>query len=204
MNQLLSPQTLDFFASYLLAGFVFMSVRSWFVAGERPKINETLVESLILSLINQMIALFTIAAISTSWRDENPSIVLVLQNVAQPFVLGLAVGWMANRNWFPQGLRRLVMPTVRPVNPAVDFAFDSLGGPSYVVLRFEDGGEIYGYFGKASMASFENENGGIFLEAIYDVDADDWFEVFPRRSAWIDTTKMRSIEFLDVKDVEHA
>lgn len=202
MTNLLGPETLEFFASYFLAGFVFMSVRTWFVAGERPKINETLVESLILSLINQVVALFSLSWLTPEWATSNPNIVLVLQNVVQPMLLGVLVGWLATRNFFPVGIRRLVMPTVRPVNPAVEFAFDQLDGPTFVILRFQNDVEVLGYFGTSSMIATDSGQGGIFLEDIYVMDDDlEWRLALPRRSAWIRTEGLHSIEFID--DEEH-
>lgn len=201
MTNLLGPETLEFFASFFLAGFVFMSVRSWFVAGERPKINETLIESLILSLINQVVALFTLGWLTQDLAAASPSVVLVVQNIVQPVFLGVLVGGLATQNFFPAGLRRLVMPTVRPVNPAVDFAFDQLSGPTFVILRFQNDVEVLGYFGMRSMIATDSGQGGIFLEDVYIMDsAGDWKFASPRRSAWIRTEGLHSIEFIEDED----
>ena len=201
MTQLLAPETLEFFVRYFLAGFVFMSVRSWFVAGERPRINETLIESLILSLVNQIVALGSLGWLESTLPSPTPAWFLVLQNVLQPMVLGALVGWLATRGWFPEGLRRIVMPTVRPVNSAFEFAFDDLAGPTYLILRFADGKEIFGFVGERSIASAPREKGGIYLEDIYSVAEDGiWHLVNPRRSAWIDTSELRSIEFIPLEE----
>ena len=202
MGQLLTPETFEFFARYLLAGFVFMSARSRFVAGERPRINETLVESLILSLINQMVALLTFAGATQDWSAANPSLRLFLEVVVQPAFLGLLTGWLSVRNWLPAGLRRLIMPAVRPVLPAVDYAFDRLEAPAYVILTFEDGRQVFGFFGSASMVSTDTENGGMFIEDIYSVSGDGvWTPADPGRGAWVAMSRLRSIEFIGSEEL---
>jgi len=53
LPELLRPETSEFFASFLLAGFVMLSVRSRFVPIQRPRPSEAILDAVVLSLINQ-------------------------------------------------------------------------------------------------------------------------------------------------------
>jgi len=55
-TQLLAPDTFEFFARYLLAGYVVIIVRARWVAGLRPKTAEQIVEAVLFSLIVQAVA----------------------------------------------------------------------------------------------------------------------------------------------------
>lgn len=205
MPQLLTPETFEFFVRYLLAGFVFTAVRSWFVSGDRPKLNEVLVESVILSLINQVIALMTFAWMTQDWVSAHPSFSIVLPNVVQPAILGAFFGWIAGMDAVPPGLRRLIMPTVRPVNPSFDYAFDQLGGPSFVILGFADGKQVLGYFGSQSMVGSSAEASSIFLEELYVIGEDQtWESAEPPRSGWVSLRDVRSIEFIATEESDHG
>lgn len=201
MNQLLGPDTFEFLARYFLAGWIFLAVRSWWVRGERPKPNEVVFEAITLSLINQLISLVTVPFIYAHLADPPSTIHLIAEVVAQPALIGLAVGWLANNNILPDGLRRLFMPTIQPVADAFKFAFDQIDGPSYVILSFSDGRSVFGFFGPKSLSSGTGREGGIYLESIYVLDSDDnWIEARPSRGSWVSLQDLTSIEFLEAQE----
>ena len=196
MQALLSPDTFEFFARYLLPGFVFLSARARFVLGERPNPAETLIEALILSLINQLIFLVAFGWFFGAASSPTPTGQLVIEVVALPFATGSLVGWLLVRDVVPSPLRRLFMPFTKPVTLASEHAFARLSQPVFLMIGFEDGREVYGYFGKGSLASGDLANGGIFIERLYSVAEDGtWLEAIPSRSAWIKLSNARSIEF---------
>ncbi len=205
MQQLVTPETFQFFAQYFLAGFVLLSARSWFVLGERPRPNETLIEGVILSLINQFVFIYSFGWLSPNWINANANIYLLIEVLIQPLVIGGLAGWAIGANWFPAGLRRIFMPTTRPVRKTFGQAFDQLVEPVYVIVAFKDGKEVYGYFGEDSVASTDPEEGGIFFERLYDIsEQGDWIEVSPNRSAWLTLDNVHSIEFLKNEENENA
>lgn len=201
MSQLLAPETFEFFARYLLAGYVFLTLRSWWIAAERPRLNEQIAEAVILSLINQAILLVTFGWLSDDWHENNASFSLLGQYVIQPAVLGILVGWLAARDWLPSGLRRLFMPGVRPVTDAYEFALQSAPEDGFIIVSYEDGREVHGYFGADSLASEDRLLGGLLIERLYVVGEDRvWIEADPPRSVWLSLKGARSIEFLRGKD----
>lgn len=203
MGPLLTPETFEFFAQYLLAGFVFLSARSWIVAGERPRPNETLIEAVVLSLINQLVLLVTLEVLPAPLRRGTAG--LFTQVVAQPLVLGLSVGWLVRANLLPQGLRRLFLPAVRPVSRGLDRALDRMGSQGFVIVTFDDGTVVNGYFGAESNAGTDEERGGLYVERLYSVEPDGtWIEILPRRGAWLALSDARTIEFIPMQESADA
>lgn len=143
MTNLLSPDTFEFFARYLLAGYVVIFVRSAFILGLRPKPTELLIEAVILSLIAQLLVFGV--EVAHEWSDLNlkenlpgwllkPSEVLKLTIgvLFVPALLGILLGLFLQSNWRNGILRRLSLPVVHPVRKAHDFAFGHDRQPGYV------------------------------------------------------------------------
>lgn len=200
MPSLLTPDTFEFLARFFLAGWVFLSARSWWVKGERPKPNEVLFEAIILSLLNQLVTLFTLPFL-TSQISENATFLLVTEVFLQPLIFGMIVGVRAEWNRLPDGARRLLMPAVQPVNSALAFAVDQIEAPTYLIISYTDGRQVYGYFGERSFARSEG-NGGIFIESLYTLSEDeDWIEASPRRGGWVTLDGALTIEFISSEDL---
>lgn len=203
MNGLINPTNFEFFARYLLAGLIVISVRSRFVVGERPRLTEMLVEAVILSLINQLsfLALASIGAwLGGLWGQAAPParLVFFLEVLVLPALLGLLFGWNLSRGWNNALLRRLSMPVQSPVRRAYDYAFGQVWSEGFVIVTYTDGSRIYGYFGGISLASTDPDRSDLFLERLYDVGEDDqWLEKHPPRSALVSLSDVRSIEVLE-------
>lgn len=200
MGPFLTPDTFEFFARYLLAGFVFLSVRARFVQGERPAPAESIVEAVILSLINQAIFLVLTGWIPPLLLAQHYAATLRLMSevILLPALTGTLFGWLINRKFMPEGLRRLFMPFSKPVSHAYEHAFARLKGPTFILVAYQDGREVYGYFGPLSMASSDVSDGGLFIERLYAVDDNGvWTEVVPERSGWVTLAGARSIEFFE-------
>lgn len=119
------------------------------------------------------------------------------QVLVLPVVLGVLVGAALRREWNTALLRRLAMPIVHPTRRAYDFAFGEKIGNSFVIITFEDGGRVFGYFGQQSLAASDTGRSDIFLERLYDVDEQGvWRATEPSKSALLSLKTMRSIEFI--------
>ncbi|WP_096785127.1 DUF6338 family protein [Rhodobacter sp. CZR27] len=202
MNSLITPDNFEFFARYLLAGLIVISVRSRFVVGERPKLTEQLVEAVVLSLINQLA--FKLLAWTVSFLPGLPRLppegAFFAEVLLLPIVLGALFGWNLSLGWNRSLLRRLSMPVQNPVRRAYDYAFGKPRRPGWVIVTFSDGTVVHGLFGEESLAANDGNRSDIYLERLYHV-ADDgqWTEVRPRRAMLLSLEGMRSIEFLDLE-----
>ena len=198
METLLNPETFDFFATYVLAGFVFLSARASLVSGEKPRPNETIIEAVILSLLNHLVWRF-----GTSWVTDTvallpPELLLVIEVVVQPYLMGLTVGWAVHADKLPAGLRRLLMPFLRPANDSFDHGLEQIQRRAFVIVTYNDGHVVYGLFGKRSLSSKDQERGGAYLERLFHVGSDgNWIDANPPRSGWVSMAEVRSVEFLE-------
>ena len=199
MTDLLSPANFEFFARNLLAGYVLMFARAAFVSGERPKAAESLVEAVIFSLINQM-AFLVIGGLAI-WANAAPTlpprVTLVLEILVLPAMLGALLGALVRHGRGRAVLRRLSLPISHPVRSAYVYALASQDKPTFVLLTFEDGTRVYGYFGQKSLAGQTWQEGDLYLESIYTAAEDGTLaEADPPRSALISLNGLRSIEFI--------
>lgn len=207
MTQFLTPETFEFFARYLLAGYVVILVRSRFVLGARAKTGDLLIEAVIFSLLVQMAFFFIAPALG--WMTFKVGLNLVLPPKLRLFVEALLfpalIGFILGKNlasgWNNAVLRKLSMPVLHPVRRAHDFAFSNNREPCLVLLTYEDGTVIRGYFGENSLAASDEARSDIYLERLYDEDNDgQWFELTPGRSGLVSLKGLRSLEFLDEEE----
>jgi len=213
LTDLLRPETFEFFARFLLAGFIALSVRSRFVAGQRPKPSEVLFDAAILSLVNQIVYVFlsTVLIWLTGKMFEEWSMWLQTLLTGKPgffvevLVLPAILGWFLasalTHEWLGGVFRRIALPNTHPTERAYDYAFTQLNESCFVILTYQDGTRIYGYFGANSLAATDENRSDIFLERLYSVeDKQEWHETEPSRSAWVSLAALRSIEFLRSKE----
>ncbi|MEL6600521.1 MAG: DUF6338 family protein [Pseudomonadota bacterium] len=199
MSQLLNPATFEFAAQYFLAGFIIIFVRSRYVGGVRPKAAERLVEAVVLSLINQLIALL----ISTMWLLAFAPFPDRIGLVAEVLILPCALGYLFGRDlkdgWNNGALRLLAMPVSSPSLTAYDFAMaKEVANPKIVIITYGDGSRIAGYLGPHSYASDTEDRNDIYLEFLYEEEEDGSLKASdPPRPALIWLDGARSIEFLD-------
>lgn len=204
MQQFLAPETFEFFARYLLAGFVIYSVRGYYIVGERPKQTEILFEVLVLSLINQALLLVTgpvfgwiATQIHIPANGMAARIGFFTEILIQPALLGLLLGLNLSRGWNEAILRRLSMPVVQPTRRAYDHLFGEQMGEAFLVVTFDDGEVVYGYFGERSFAGSDRESGDLLLENIYSLSENgDWVLANPPRAALVRLDNVRSIEVI--------
>jgi hypothetical protein len=209
MLDFLSPSNFDFFARFFLSGFIIFSVRSRYVLGEKPKATEVIFESIILSLLNQLV--FLILAPSVSYLSGFLPVALIQTTSALsggrtaffaeilvlPALLGVLFGAVLRRGWNSAILRRLAMPVVHPTRRAYDFAFGDNRQESFVIVTYADGTTVYGFFGANSLAASDGERSDLYLERLYDVREDGtWVATIPPKSALLVLRDLRTIEFI--------
>jgi len=209
MVQLLSPDTFEFFATYLLAGYVVIIVRSRFILGVRPKPAELVVEAIVFSLVNQLVAsliveisvwtgLTRLLDSSGFLPSSDSRIYFFLKILALPTVIGLLLGYNLSAGWKNALLRRLSMPVTHPVQRGYDFAFGRGREPGFVIVKYFDDTTVLGFFGETSLAASDPERSDLYLERLYFLNDDgSWQEPDPSRSGLVNLEEVRSIEFLD-------
>ena len=217
MANLLTPETFEFFARYLLAGYVVIFVRSAFVVGLRPRPTELLIEAVILSLLVQLFAVGLEAghdvlrsnlseSVVPAWFQTPPDLLkLAIRVLVIPAMLGALLGIFLQSTWRSGILRRLSLPVVHPVRRAHDFAFGMDRAPGLVEITFEDGTKVAGWFGESSLASTDDQRSDLYLERAYLIDEKgDWQELSPPRAILVSLSRVRTIEFLLEQEMENG
>lgn len=206
MGQLLTPETFEFFARYLVSGYIVIAVRARFVTGFRVKSAELVIEAFIFSLINQTIFLFSVWAWTwTTLPPPSGQVAFYLEILVLPTLVGALLGYNLAQGWNNALLRRLSAPILHPAEKAHDFAFGHNRPPSFVIITFEDDVVIRGYFGENSLAATDATRSDLFLERLYvEGENGQWVEQTPGRSGLISLNGMRSIEFLDEEEPTHG
>lgn len=211
MADLIDPGNFEFFARYFLAGFILYSVRSLYVLGERPKATETVFEAVVFSLLNQLTFLLFSPSVSwlfslfPNWLNAAVGTLLggrtafFLEVLVLPACLGVAFGLALRQGWSSAILRKLAMPFVHPTRRAYDHAFGINRPGSFVIVTYEDGTAIHGYFGQNSLAASDAERSDLYLEQLYDVKDGNWTASVSGKSALVTLRNMRSIEFVPVR-----
>ncbi len=217
-KDLLTPETFEFFARYLLAGYVVIFVRSAFVVGLRPRPTEILIEAVILSLVVQLIVFGLEAAHSLitvqdwarsglpDWLLTPPeALKLTIRVLLVPLAFGALLGRFLYSDIRSGVLRRLSLPVVHPVRKAHDFAFGNDRRPGLVEITFEDGTKIGGWFGKNSLAATDDDRSDLYLERAYVIQDDgDWKETNEPRAILLNLKNARSVEFLLSEEIENG
>lgn len=216
MSQLLTPDTFEFFALYLLSGYVVIIVRSKFVAGLRPKAAELVIEAIVFSLIVQLAALALSHLLmwtgAKAWIIENIvtaqtaiGLFFYVKVLVLPTLLGTFIGVNLNAGWKNAIFRRLYLPVIHPVETGHDFAFGNGREPCFVLITFQDGTLVGGYFGENSLAASNSAKSDIYLERVYSMNDDgQWIEPTPGRSSLMSLSNFRSIEFLDNLETQNG
>ena len=208
MIDLFDPANFDFFARFFLAGFILYSVRTRYVLGEKPKASEVVFESVILSLINQLVFMVlsplgalllalvpdqitTFLSVLTGGKSAFFAEVLIL-----PALLGVVFGVTLRKGWNSAIMSRLAMPIVHPTRRAYDFAFGDVRGDRFVIVTYADGTQVFGLFGEKSLAASDGDRSDIFIERLYMVTDGNWTPTSPPKSALLMLRDIRSIEFI--------
>ena len=167
MNTVLSPETFEFAARFVLAGYVAIVVRSLFVSGVRIRPAELLVEAVILSLVIRL--LVGVLALTPGYPElpDRHHLLFYAEILAAPALLGAGLGLSLSRGWNRAILRRLALPVTHPSETGYDYAFCQHRPPGPVILTFADGTVVRGWFGDRSLAATDGRRSDIYLERIY-------------------------------------
>lgn len=204
--------TFEFFARYVLAGFIIFLIRQAYVAAERPKVADIALDIALLGLLNQLVFQFSAwvcvaignVAVRVSTAPEAlPSLIpgpmasFFIETIAVPILIGIASGRALAKGWTHGVLRVLSIPIVDPLPRAYDHVF-STRGVGFVIVTYKDGTQVFGYYGEKSRAGRDPNRSELYLERLYlPQDVGPWEEMKPPRSVLLNLAEVRSIEFIE-------
>ncbi len=214
---LLKPETFEFFARFVLSGFLIILVVNAFIFGKKPKAGEALLEIILYSLFNQLIW-FLIASFGywflyrdgqiSGWElriTPSKDLQFYLQVLVQPLALGALLGLARKNRWFHPVSRALSLPISDPYPRAYDHVFAEFVGEALIAVHYTEGPSVYGKYGFDSRASRDPAHSELYVERLYTVSRDgEWTPSDPPRSAFVSLAGVRAIEFLRFEDLEEG
>lgn len=119
--------------------------------------------------------------------------------LVSPFLLGVALGVLSQRETVRRFLQRLGFSTVHPIPNAWDYFFGRTA-PVWVLVTLHDGSIVSGRFAYKSFASSDRSERDLYLESLYVVAEDGpWTEVPWNAGIWIAGREIKHIEFWEFR-----
>ncbi len=181
---LLKPETFEFFARFVLSGFLIILVVNAFIFGKKPKAGEQLLEIILYSLFNQLIW-FLIASLgfwvlSRDGQISNRELRIIpskdlqfhLQVLVQPLALGALLGLARKNRWFHPVSRALSLPISDPYPRAYDHVFAEFVGEAPIAVHCVEVPSVFGKYGFDASASRDPNYSELYVERLYAVSED--------------------------------
>lgn len=187
-----TTKKLPLFLIFVVPGFVSLKVWNLLVPGERRSFDSSLVDIAAYSALNFAVLAWLITPLL---KDELDAVASYLA-IAAIFIVFPAIWpifwkWLRTRRWVG---KHAIHPIARPW----DYVF-SKREPAWVIVHMNDGAVIGGRYDAASFASSWPAPEQLYLEELWELDANgDFIKVIDRsRGAIILGTDIRAIEFFD-------
>lgn len=192
-----SGQFFYFVFVFFLPGTIIWYFRSHFVIGRPEKFSEHLLIFIVFSSIYALLLglplTWLLAKIENPWLNY---LIWFVYIVVLPMVVGVLVGVSTQRRGLTRLFLALRLPAKTKFISGWEWLFGQLERPVYLLITFKDGSKIYGYFGEKSLASSDPSERDIFLEEVWDFDAESqrWKPLAEQRGILIMSAEVRHIE----------
>ena len=123
--------------------------------------------------------------------------------LVSPVGLGLASGWLRQKQAIGWFLGRLGFRTTHPIPTAWDWHF-SQGKPYWALVTLKDGSQVYGLFGRRSFAGDNPQQRDLYLEETYRLlETGDWAPEEDSAGVLILADQIATIEFRKLSEVTY-
>jgi len=177
--------------AFLSPGFLLLFGRSQFLTGRIRSISSGVFEYLMVSSIYYSAAVPILLSVQSPMYWHYFALLFAI-----PLVLGFAIGFATQKEWFRKAVVKLGLNPVHSTPTAWDYAFGGKSGNYWVVVKLVSGGVYYGVWGANSLASSDLSRRDIYIEDVRTrdfkpVETDD-----RKRGVWISDVDIRSIELI--------
>ena len=168
--QLQSFGAVVFTLLFMIPGFVWSATLSMLVPRRPRQYELRFLEFFTLSCINNAFHIwyfyyFWVSGYYLKYPFQT-SLWLLLALLLSPFVLGLATGYLAQREAITLFLRRFGFRTIHYAPTAWDWFF-AKSTPQWVRVTLKDGQSVLGRFGEKSFAGSDPSNRDLYLEETF-------------------------------------
>ena len=181
-----------------MPGFVALSIRSQFVAGESLSDNwERSLAYVKISVIYGTLVLWLVDLSLVAKSDwAFPGVVFL-----GPTVLGLVLGINAQEDYFRRLLNFIRIFPIHPSPTAWDRKL-SRTSEQWVLVTLKNGDTVAGFYGKESFTASSPNERDMYIQWIYNTDEKGSSPSTPEKSVYIGPGEISTIEFWSYPDEE--
>lgn len=187
-----TTEKLPLFLVFVVPGFVSLKVWDLLVPGERRGLDNALIDLTAYSALNFAALAWLIAPLLGGQLSEVASyFAIAVVFLAFPAIWPIFWKWLRTRKWVGKH-------TIHPIARPWDYVF-SKREPAWVIVHMKDGSVIGGRFDANSFASSWPAPEQLYLEELWELDAQRAFKnVIPRsHGAIILGADIRAIEYFE-------
>ena len=191
---------------FIVPGVVALFVRSRFITGRSPSLQENLLTFLVLSLVYYS---FTLPFIEKALGVREPWLarasIWVILILIGPALFGFVLGVAAQKEWATRLANKLGLSIVHVIPAAWDWRFSKVPrGGIFIMATLANGERIAGFFGSNSFASSDTAERDLYIEEEYEVTDDgEWMSRPEKVGILIPVKEIKYIEFWQTQ-TEHA
>ena len=186
---------------FIVPGYVFLSLRNQFMAGQERLGADQVIPFIIYSALN--FALFgwiVYLAISYQWSPFGQVAAWILVLVVIPGGLGLLAGLGSQREFIARIYRLLGLNPIHSTPRAWEYVFFN-SPPSWVFITLKNGTEFAGFWGGHSFASSDAKERDLFISEVFDFSGEGpWRPT--GKSLFVAAGEIRTIEFTSINHGE--
>lgn len=177
----------------LAPGFIILWFRSRVIEGAAPEFKKELLYFALASAAyyGLVAPLFDVAV----GVRLPPVIWSILFYFAVPVLLGVAVGWVTQRDLEYAWAEQFGMHFAHRVPTAWDFRFGRLAEGAYILITLKDGSTVAGRWARGSFASSAKDGKDIYVAEVWEVPATGgWVQLTPPRGLLLSGDDIRYVE----------
>jgi hypothetical protein len=179
---------------FVIPGYVFLSMRNQFVAGQGKIGKEQLLSYLTISGVNFALCGWIIyAAYQNKFSVPMMALSWVLVIILIPAAAGIASGVANQRDYFRKFYHFFKLEPIHTVPSAWDYKFSKSPG-EWVLIKLKDGTQFAGWWAGQSFASDDRMERDLLIEQVFEVpDSGPWKTT--AKSLLIMAGEIQTIEF---------
>lgn len=182
---------------FLIPGYLIVFSRSVFVFRQKTLFKDDIALFIALSVLYGFIFIPILSFMPTHLNPFSKWFVWLLVLILVPIVLGIVLGVGAQRDWGRDALARIGLQPISPFPTSWDQRFSQLSSPCYVIVTWQDGSQIAGFFGENSYAASSGDQRDIFIEKVWTIDENEtWNPLNDSDGVLISAKEIKAIEFL--------
>jgi hypothetical protein len=199
MSGLVDIDTVYIAIFFLVPGYIFLTFRNQFVAGQDRLGTEQLLAFITYSALN--LALFGWILFAIPRRADDWVVVLtwVFVLLIGPAVLGFVSGMWTQKEWGGRLYEFFGLSLVHPTARSWDWVFHRVD-PCFVLVTLKDGSQCAGYWGvnaagTQSFASSDPKERDLYISQVFEISDEGPWRPTPK-SIFIAAGEIRTVEFI--------